>query len=113
MNAPAGRQALHRALLPSPTCLFRKRMILRAVGRALPPHPVDQESVIAALRDLWAEKHFNTARLEELHRATRVEGRHLALPLAEYPKLGSFAAHNALWSKLAVEVGEAALRDAL
>src|SRR5512147_2590765 len=56
-----------------------------AVGRALPPHYADQETLIAAFAEHWRRHHFNLERLAELHRATRVGGRHLALPVAEYP----------------------------
>ncbi len=82
-------------------------------GRALPPHYADQETLLAAFRKLWGEKHFNLDRLEQLHRAVRVGGRHLALPLAEYDKLTSFAERNQAWTAAAVEVGERALRAAL
>jgi alkylresorcinol/alkylpyrone synthase len=81
--------------------------------KALPPHYVDQETLLAAFRAHWGQKHFNLDRLEQLHRAVRVGGRHLALPLAEYPALESFAARNAAWTRVAVEVGEAAVRNAL
>ncbi len=84
-----------------------------AVGRALPPHHATQDELVAALRGLWAEKHFNVERLEELHRSVQVNGRHLALPLADYPALDSFACSNDAWIAAATQLGEAALRDAL
>lgn len=84
-----------------------------SVGRALPPNHVDQETLIAALSAYWGEKHFNVERLADLHRATGVGGRHLALPLAEYPALDSFARCNDAFIRVGAEVGEAALRDAL
>jgi alkylresorcinol/alkylpyrone synthase len=43
----------------------------------------------------------------------RVGGRHLALPLAEYAALESFAARNAAWTRAAVEVGADAVKKAL
>lgn len=87
--------------------------ILRSVGRALPPHRVDQEEVIAALRGLWAGRHHNVERLADLHRAARVDTRYLALPIREYERLGSFAAANARWQEIAVELGARAIGDAL
>ena len=39
-------------------------MRIAAVGSALPPHYVDQESLIAALRHLWAGSSHHLARLE-------------------------------------------------
>ncbi len=86
---------------------------MSAVGRALPAHHVDQETLIAALRGLWAEKHFNVDRLADLHRAVQVTGRNLALPLEAYPAINSFAKGNDAWIVAAQELGEAAVRDAL
>ena len=84
-----------------------------AAAQALPPHYVDQETLLSAFRALWGQKHFNLDRLEQLHRAVRVGGRNLALPLAEYAGLESFAARNAAWTRAAVEVGEDAVKKAL
>ena len=84
-----------------------------SVGRALPPHYVDQETLIAAFAQHWRQHHFNLERLAELHRATRVGGRHLALPLGEYASLDSFARRNETFHRVGAEVGEAAVRDAL
>src|SRR6059058_3116813 len=86
---------------------------LLGTGRALPAHFADQETLLAAFRTLWGERHFNVDRLEQLHRAVQVGGRHLALPLEEYEALESFAARNAAWTCVAVEVGEDAVRKAL
>lgn len=84
-----------------------------AVGRALPPHYADQETLIAAFAAHWGQQHFNPERLADLHRATRVGGRHLALPLADYAALDSFARSNAAFLRVGAEVGEAAVRDGL
>jgi alkylresorcinol/alkylpyrone synthase len=84
-----------------------------AVGRALPGHYLDQEQLIAALRGLWAARHYNVERLEDLHRAVQVSGRYLALPLEGYARLDSFARCNDAWIGAAQDLGEAAVRDAL
>jgi alkylresorcinol/alkylpyrone synthase len=86
--------------------------ILAAV-RALPDHYADQASLTAALREAWGGVHFNAERLEELHQAVRVSGRHLALPLEAYRELTSFARRNDAWTRAAVDLGEVAVRDAL
>jgi alkylresorcinol/alkylpyrone synthase len=86
---------------------------IRAAGRALPPHFVDQETLIAALSAYWGKKHFNLERLADIHRATRVGGRHLALPLAEYPGLDTFQKSNDAFIRVGADLGEAAVRDAL
>lgn len=80
---------------------------------ALPPNFVDQETLLGSFRALWTKKHFNLDRLEQLHRAVRVGGRHLALPLEQYPALESFAQRNAAWERVAVDLGEQAVRKAL
>jgi alkylresorcinol/alkylpyrone synthase len=84
-----------------------------STSAALPAHYVDQETLLGAFRAIWAEKHFNQERLEQLHRAVRVGGRHLALPLERYPQLDSFAKRNDAWIAAAVDLGEEALRQAL
>jgi alkylresorcinol/alkylpyrone synthase len=83
------------------------------VGRALPPHFADQETLIAAFREAWSGAHFNVERLEELHRAVQVSGRYLALPIEAYKSLTSFARRNEEWTRVAVDLGEAAVREAL
>ena len=84
-----------------------------SVGRALPAHHVDQETLTAALTAQWGGQHFNPERLAQIHRSTLVSGRHLALPLAEYATLGGLGKRNEAWLRVALEVGEAALRDGL
>jgi alkylresorcinol/alkylpyrone synthase len=86
---------------------------IAAVGRALPPNRVEQEVLIAAFRRYWGERHFNIARLEELQRAVGVGARHLALPIEDYAPLTSFGARNAAWTRVALDLAEAAARDAL
>ncbi len=43
----------------------------------------------------------------------RVGGRYLALPIAEYEPLTTFRARNDAWIRVALDVGEQAVRDAL
>lgn len=86
---------------------------IRAIARALSPHFVDQETLIAALRDEWGARHFNTDRLEELHRAVGVGGRHLAVPLVRYRELTTFRARNDAWTVAAVDLAEQAAHGAL
>ena len=86
---------------------------IRAVGRALPKHYADQETLIAAFRDAWAGAHFNVERLEDLHRAVQVSGRFLAVPIERYKELASFASRNEAWTEVAVDIGEEAVRDSL
>jgi alkylresorcinol/alkylpyrone synthase len=84
-----------------------------AVGRAFPPNYYDQETLIGALKSVWASRHHNAQRLEAIHRNTLVGGRHLALPLEGYRELESFTDANDAFIRCAVDLGEAALCDAL
>ncbi len=84
-----------------------------SVGRALPPHYANQEQLIAAFRTAWEKQHFNADRLEALHRAVQVTGRHLALPLADYLPLERFSQRNDAWLRVAQEVGQKAVEAGL
>ena len=88
-------------------------MKIAAVGRALPPHYYDQDTLLAALTARWSLQLFNQDRLERLHRNVLVGGRHLALPIEEYDQLTTWGSANDAWIRVAQEVGEAAVRDAL
>ncbi len=88
-------------------------MRVAAVGSALPPHYYDQETLLGALREAWAERHHNVGRLEALHRNVLVGGRHLALPMEAYDGLTDWGAANDAWIRVAQEVGEQAVRDGL
>lgn len=88
-------------------------MKIAAVGTALPPHRYEQDDLIAAFTRFWGKKHHNLRRVEQLHRAVQVGGRNLALTLEEYEGLDGFGASNEAWIRVAQDVGEAAVRDAL
>lgn len=88
-------------------------MRIAAVGKALPPHFYDQDTLLAALRRRWADRMFNLERLERLHRNVLVGGRHLALPIEEYDQLTTWGKANDAWIRVAQEVGAAAVTSAL
>lgn len=88
-------------------------MRILSVGSAFPSHYYDQDQLLAALKEVWAERHYNLDRLERLHRNVLVGGRHLALPIEAYERLTTFGAANDAWIEVAQEVGEAAVREAL
>ncbi|HEY4597104.1 MAG TPA: 3-oxoacyl-[acyl-carrier-protein] synthase III C-terminal domain-containing protein [Thermoanaerobaculia bacterium] len=88
-------------------------MKIAAVGKALPPHYYDQETLLAALRERWADRYYNLERLERLHKNVLVGGRHLALPLEGYADLTTWGKANDAWIRVAQEVGGAAVLDAL
>jgi len=86
---------------------------IASVGSALPPNFYDQETLLAALRANWSERHHNIDRLEALHRNVLVGGRHLALPIEEYDGLKTWGQANDAWIRVAQDVGETAIRRAL
>jgi len=86
---------------------------IASVGSALPPNFYDQETLLAALRANWSERHHNIDRLEALHRNVLVGGRHLALPIEEYDNLKTWGQANDAWTRVAQDVGETAILRAL
>lgn len=88
-------------------------MKIAAVGTALPPHFYDQATLLAALERRWKDRLFNLERLQRLHANVLVGGRHLALPIEEYDELTTWGKANDAWIRVAQEVGEAAIRQAL
>ena len=88
-------------------------MRIASVGSALPEHFYDQETLLSAFREQWAERYFNLRRLEDLHRNVLVGGRHLALPLEEYPRIESWGQANDHWIRVAQEIGGDAILSAL
>ena len=88
-------------------------MRIASVGRALPPHFYDQDTLLATLRRRWAGQIFNLDRMERLHRNVLVGGRHLALPIEEYDGLTTWGKANDAWIRVAQEIGGTAVLDAL
>jgi len=86
---------------------------IAAVGRAFPPNHYDQDTLIAAFRREWGSRHYNLDRIEQLHRNVLVGGRHLALPLEAYSGLETWGQANDAWLRVALDVGERAVRAAL
>ncbi len=86
---------------------------IAAVGSAFPQHYYDQETLLAALRGYWEQRYFNLDRIEQLHRNVLVGGRHLALPIEEYPGLTTFGQSNSAWIRVAEQIGGEAVVDAI
>jgi alkylresorcinol/alkylpyrone synthase len=86
---------------------------IAAVGSSLPPHYYDQATLLAALKSRWVDRYYNLDRLERLHKNVLVGGRHLALPIEEYASLTTWGKANDAWIRVAQQVGEHAVRNAL
>ncbi len=89
------------------------RARIAGVGSAFPRHFYDQETLLAALRGYWEQRYFNLDRIEQLHKNVLVGGRHLALPIEEYPGLTTFGQTNSAWIRVAEEIGGEAVTAAL
>ncbi len=88
--------------------------LLASVARAVPNNYYTQSELSTALQALWAEhRSFNSARVDALHASVQVRGRHLAVPMAEYPALNTFAKRNKVWIREALHLGERAVREAV
>ena len=88
-------------------------MKIAAVGKALPPHYYDQDTLLAALKRRFEGRFYNPERLDRLHKNVLVGGRHLALPLEAYDDIKTWGQANDAWIRVAQDVGEAAVREAL
>ncbi|MEE8524014.1 MAG: 3-oxoacyl-[acyl-carrier-protein] synthase III C-terminal domain-containing protein [Thermoanaerobaculia bacterium] len=88
-------------------------MRIAAVGKAFPDHYYDQDRLLAAFQRQWTREHYNPRRLERLHKNVLVGGRHLSLTLEEYEALETWGQANDAWIRVAQDVGERAVRDAL
>lgn len=88
-------------------------MKLVTVATAHPPHRVEQDEIIAALEDVWAETHHNVRRVRRFHEAVQVEGRWLALPLDGYRALKGFGDANDVFLDVGTRIGAEALSGAL
>ncbi|HLK85461.1 MAG TPA: 3-oxoacyl-[acyl-carrier-protein] synthase III C-terminal domain-containing protein [Candidatus Binataceae bacterium] len=88
-----------------------------AAATALPPNMVEQQSLAALLRALWGERYEQSRRwrstFDQIQRSVRIDRRYLALPIADYPALDSFAKSNAAWTRIAPLLGAAAAERAL
>jgi alkylresorcinol/alkylpyrone synthase len=88
--------------------------VIHSVTQTLPEHFAPQEEITAWFKKLWAEKYFNVARLEDIHKNTKVGSRYLSVPLSELERMrNSFAERNNTFIKCATDIGEKAIREAL
>ena len=88
-------------------------MNICSVGTAFPGRYHDQDELLAELKRVWGHRFYNSARLEHIHRAVSVGGRHLALPVEEYEGLSSFSDSNRAYIRVATDLGAAAVSAAL
>ena len=86
---------------------------LAAVHGVLPPYKYSQAQLTDMFVRLCLPGPAARAEVERLHTSTRVDTRHLALPIEDYAALDGFGAANDAFLTSAVELGSAAVLGAL
>jgi alkylresorcinol/alkylpyrone synthase len=84
-----------------------------SVGSALGAHVYPQAEITKAFGALVVPDASRRGLLERFHAAAGVQTRHLALPLEAYPGLAGFTAANDAFLRVGVELGAAAVTQAL
>jgi alkylresorcinol/alkylpyrone synthase len=106
-------QALPFARAPLPDLDAANAPRIAAVELALPRQRYRQRDLFATLAKRWRGQHANIERLASLHEKVGVDGRHTALPLAEYDELHSFGKANDAFIRVGTQLGAEAVTKAL
>ena len=88
-------------------------MKIISAATAFPSNYYSQEVLLSALQAYWGSRIENPQLLPRLFARTCVDGRHLALPMAEYYGLTTWGDANRAWMKAAEDLGAEALGGAL
>ena len=86
---------------------------IAAVAPVLPEYAYPQAEITLELSRLISPDGGKRAVIERLHGAAGIATRHTALPLERYRELGSFGEANDVFIRVAAELAERALGDAL
>jgi alkylresorcinol/alkylpyrone synthase len=87
--------------------------VILSVGTALPPYQVQQNDVRQLCRSLFSDGFRDLERLINVFDNGQIKTRHLCTPLDWFGQDHSFAEKNALYVEHALNLGEAAARQAL
>jgi len=86
---------------------------IAAIAPVLPEYSYSQAEITAEIAPLLAPDPRRRPLIERMYSSSTVERRYSALPLERYQDLGSLTETNAEWFRVAVELGEKAVRLAL
>src|SRR5208283_1213804 len=90
-----------------------KSMRIASAASAFPKHYYTQRVLLDRLQDYWGDQLKNPLLLARLHRNVTVDGRYLAIPAEQYVDIKTWGQANDIWIKVAQELGEQALCQAL
>ncbi len=88
-------------------------MKIVSAASAFPKHYYPQAVISAAVREYMRDSLPNPSVIDRLHSRCGVDGRFLALPLEEYPKLRTWGEANNAWIQAAEELGRIAICRAI
>jgi alkylresorcinol/alkylpyrone synthase len=88
-------------------------MRIAGAASAFPSNVYDQQTITAALQDLWSGKLENPEVLNRLHSRCGVDHRHLTLPIEKYTQIQTWGAANDLWIEAAQQLGASAICRAI
>ncbi|MEU9135116.1 3-oxoacyl-[acyl-carrier-protein] synthase III C-terminal domain-containing protein [Streptomyces sp. NPDC048404] len=86
---------------------------IAAVHGTLAPHRYDQSEITDMVARRCLGDGADRRALDRLHRAAKVGGRHMTLPLEQYEELDGFGAANNVFVQVATDMGAKAVREAL
>ena len=72
-----------------------------------------QHEILSAHREVWKDRDVDLRKLERIYHGTRVEGRHLALPLDAYHRPRPWGETPDAWIEISEELGAEAVLGAL
>lgn len=87
-------------------------MRILSAASAFPAHYYNQKDLVEAFLRHWGDRIPDGRKLELLHSNVGVDGRHLSLPIDDYPAL-TFGQANNVWIETAQDLGEKSITQAL
>ncbi|MCU1438296.1 MAG: type polyketide synthase [Naasia sp.] len=98
---------------PARWCTFADVTRIAAVAAALPEHSYAQSEITAMLAPMITPDPAKQSLMRRLHEGSRVERRHLVMPLEEYLQPQTFTESNGRFVEAATDLAERAVRTAL
>ncbi|MFP7834405.1 type III polyketide synthase [Marisediminicola sp. LYQ134] len=86
---------------------------IAAVATALPEHVYPQAEITETIGSIVTRDRSKRAVLDRLHQSSRVDTRHLVMPLERYLDPQTFTQSNDMFIEIAADLAERSLREAL